>query len=277
VTVRVRRIVVAIDASPVSLAAVEASVELAARWDVEITGLFVEDVNLLRWGSLPFAREVGSFTAAVRPLRPPEVERRLRLQAGEARRALEAAARHLSVRVSFHTVRGAVAEQLLATLTEQDLLTVGTRGWAARAGWGSTARALAAAAPAHVLLLPRAAPPRAPVAAVYDGSAAGREALTIARDLAAGRLEDLRILCVATAEQDAAALAQDAASVLEDTERTARYASVATPRRSSVGRVARTLGARTLVLPVGSPGLADLAVEQLAEDFAGPVVLIRRE
>jgi nucleotide-binding universal stress UspA family protein len=57
---RIKRIVIAIDASPTSLAALEATAELAARWDAEILGVFVEDTDLLRMATLPFAGEVGS-------------------------------------------------------------------------------------------------------------------------------------------------------------------------------------------------------------------------
>ena len=51
---RFRRIVVAIDGTPTSLAALEATGELASAWGAELVGLFVEDTNLLRMASLPY-------------------------------------------------------------------------------------------------------------------------------------------------------------------------------------------------------------------------------
>ncbi len=51
-----RRVVVAVDGSPTSLAAMEATGELASVWGAEMVGLFIEDTNLLRMASLPFAR-----------------------------------------------------------------------------------------------------------------------------------------------------------------------------------------------------------------------------
>ena len=43
-----RRVVVAVDGSPTSLAALEATAELAAVWGAEVVGLFVEDASLLK-------------------------------------------------------------------------------------------------------------------------------------------------------------------------------------------------------------------------------------
>ncbi|MBK7177644.1 MAG: universal stress protein [Chloroflexi bacterium] len=55
---KIQRILVALDASPHSLAALEAAIDLAERLDAELQGLFVEDINLLRLAQLPFAREL---------------------------------------------------------------------------------------------------------------------------------------------------------------------------------------------------------------------------
>ena len=80
-----RRIVVAIDGSPTSIAALEATAELASAWGSEVVGLFIEDTNLLRMASLPFAREVGSHSGAHRAINPDQFEREFRSQADRAR------------------------------------------------------------------------------------------------------------------------------------------------------------------------------------------------
>jgi nucleotide-binding universal stress UspA family protein len=53
-----RRILVALDASVNSLAAIEQAATLAANLEAEQLGLFVEDINLLRIATLPFARQI---------------------------------------------------------------------------------------------------------------------------------------------------------------------------------------------------------------------------
>ena len=52
------RILVALDASPQSEAALRAAAELAALLEAELEGLFVEDINLLHLCGLPFGREI---------------------------------------------------------------------------------------------------------------------------------------------------------------------------------------------------------------------------
>ena len=65
----IRRILVAVDASTHSLAALEAASVLAEVLNAELVGIFVEDINLLRLAGLPFAREVRYQSALDRPLR----------------------------------------------------------------------------------------------------------------------------------------------------------------------------------------------------------------
>jgi len=71
----VRRVLVALDASPVSPEAAQAAAELAAQMQAQIEGLFVEDVTLLDLASLPLTAPVavGIPTPAVE--RPTAAER----------------------------------------------------------------------------------------------------------------------------------------------------------------------------------------------------------
>jgi hypothetical protein len=59
----IRRILIALDASPDGLSALETSAWLAARMNAELQGLFVEDESLLRIAEIPLAREVPYFSA----------------------------------------------------------------------------------------------------------------------------------------------------------------------------------------------------------------------
>ncbi|MFW5810637.1 MAG: universal stress protein, partial [Thermodesulfobacteriota bacterium] len=55
----IRRILVALDASPASLEGLKTAAELAERLNAELYGLFVEDIDLLRAVELPFVTEIG--------------------------------------------------------------------------------------------------------------------------------------------------------------------------------------------------------------------------
>jgi hypothetical protein len=117
--VSVRRITV-VQESAQAARALDAVVETAAALEAELTGLFVEDVGLLHFAGLPFAREIGAFSARALDVRT--MERRLRSQAEEARRALAAAVEGKPLRWSFRVERGSVPEQVRGALAEADLV-----------------------------------------------------------------------------------------------------------------------------------------------------------
>ncbi len=103
----IRRILVALDVSTHSLAALEAAVELAGRVEAEIEGLFVEDINLMRLAELPIALQLSLPTGLQRRIDAAVIEQEMRALAAEARNALETAAERTRVRWSFRVVRAA--------------------------------------------------------------------------------------------------------------------------------------------------------------------------
>lgn len=108
--------------------ALDAVAEAAAALEAELLWLFLEDVDLLHFAALPFAREIGA-SARRRGLDVQTMERRLRSQAEEARRALAAAAQGKPIRWSFRIERGSVPERVLSALADADLVVLlGERG-----------------------------------------------------------------------------------------------------------------------------------------------------
>lgn len=188
----IRHILVALDASADSAAALEAAAGLAALLGAELHGLHVEDVNLLRLPGLSLTTEIDLLTGEPRPLAAEMLERHLRRRAERARRALEQVGRRTRVRWTFRTARGRVAAELLAA--EADLVTLGVRGHSLRRGPGSTARELLEGARAPVLLLRRGARLGRTVHAVHDGSPAARRAVRVATDLARRQGAPLTVL-----------------------------------------------------------------------------------
>jgi len=81
--VRIRRVIACF--SPGYGARPELVARLAREMQAELLGLFIEDVELLRFAALPFAREIGGASAQARAVDLASLERELRAQA----RALE--------------------------------------------------------------------------------------------------------------------------------------------------------------------------------------------
>jgi len=273
----IRRILVALDASPHSRSALEAAAELAARFQAELQGLFVEDVNLLRLAELPFAREVGFFSAARRRLDGGEVEQQLRARARRVHQLLAAAANRVRVQWTFRVARGAIASELLAAEAEADLIILGRAGWSLtrRGGLGSTARAILARGTCLTLILQADTCLAGPVLVVYDGSALARRALAAATALLPAEQGYLIVLTPVEGSGEARKLWAQAAGLLRAWRGMVRYRSLAESNVPRLVRVLRIEGCGTLVLPAQSALLQDDALLALLDEMAIPVLLVR--
>lgn len=122
-----RRVVVALDASARSREAARLAAALARGLGVELAGLFVEDVNLLRLAGLPFARQIPVSGGPPRRVEPAAMEAQLRALAAAARQDLARAASSVHVAWTFEVRRGALPAEALAAAGESDLLLLATR------------------------------------------------------------------------------------------------------------------------------------------------------
>lgn len=205
----IRRIVVALDASPDSLAALQASAELASVFPAELVGLYVEDVNVLRLAGWTHATEIDLLSARSRRISTRDLERQLRIQAARARQTLERLAEQRAVEWTFRTARGRVSAELLGA--GADLITLGVRGHGQGRGPGSTVQRLLEAARSPVLLTRRGIALGGTVHVVDDGTAASERALEVAAGLARRRGLPLAVLRITPRERVIAAEREAAA------------------------------------------------------------------
>jgi len=119
---KVRRVVVKMDAEARSPAVLAAAVALADKLQAELVGLFVEDANLLHFAAFPFTCEVCFPSATRREVDTAAMQRMLRGLAEDARKTLALAAGGSAVRWSFEITRGSAAGALLAAVTDADLV-----------------------------------------------------------------------------------------------------------------------------------------------------------
>jgi nucleotide-binding universal stress UspA family protein len=158
--VKIRRIVVGLDTAPHSRPALAAAAALAGELGAELEALFVESDDMHHLAGLPFARELGFSSAAMRPIDRAGLERALEAHVREARRALAALAGTHAGRWSLRVERGSVSEQLRAASTEADLTVVGV------SRWGPEALRLAREATATLVVLTPGAAARGPLVAI---------------------------------------------------------------------------------------------------------------
>jgi len=198
-----RRILVALDASPLSHAALEEAAVMAAGLSAELTGIFVVDTELLRLSALPVAHETGLTSARRRTLDPDSMERALKVQANQARLALEKVANRHRLQSSFYLGRGNVVSELTEAARQADLIAMGVIGHMGLVGkrLGSTARGVRALSRCSLLLTALDDQHGGPVVVVCSASADSSRALEFGVELAERRNSELVVLLCGSGEE----------------------------------------------------------------------------
>ncbi len=268
---KIRRILVAIDASPQSLAALEAAAELAADLDAELVGIYVEDINLIRLAALPVVLETGEASARTRRLKSSRMDRQLRSQAARAAQAMAVAASRAQVRWSFTVARGSIETELLQAASAADLFILGRAGWSGKRRLGSTARKLVAAGNNRTMIIERGERLLPTLMTVYDGSDQSKRALDTAISLG----EYLAVGIVAEDEDQARALQSEVAAILDLLGLKARYRWLVRADTSELANMVRTQEECIVILPGESPLLEGKSLPEALDEFECPVLLVQ--
>jgi len=272
--VRIRRILVGVDASEGSLAALRVSAELARALDAELVGLFVEDRDVVALAGLPFAREVAADSGEARPLEREALRRDLDALRRRARRILERTARTSRIRWSFRSAEGPVPSELDRAAREADLVIVGVRS---RSGGrpGSTARALLGSdRPVMVVRVGTRTPTDRCVRVAWDGSAGAVEGLRLAATVARARRCDLRV--VDMAQEGGPSDSRDVPSLGDVLRDLAVPARVVRPRAAGTAGLLEGLtlaGAGLVILPRTLFG-DELRRGRLLRIVDGPILVV---
>jgi hypothetical protein len=233
---------------------------LAAQPHSTIVGLFLEDINLLRLGELPSARELCRVTITERRLETGEIQRQLRVRARTLQRALEATAVKAGAQWAFRTARGTLASLLAEAARETDLLIL-----------GPAPRALPR--PLDLTLVSVARQAAGPILALFDGSAASGRAVMLAAELARERARRLIVYCLTTGEQDEHALHARLEGLLGGRHTELRCAE--SPGLEPLLKAARSEAASLLVIGDSAALWEPAAVRALEQRLNCPAVVVR--
>ena len=271
----IRRILVALDASPHSLAALEAAIELAGRFHAELAGIFVEDADLLRSTQLPFSREVSVFSATRRELDTRELERQFRARSRRIERLLAGATQAAKIRWTYRVVRGAVPSEVMSAASEADVVILGRAGWSLvrRQDMGSTARAIVGRTSGLALILHEGTCLEAPLLVAYDGSYLSRRALEVARRLLRSREETLIVLLLAERGQ-VQELREQVLDLLGRNEVRVSFRVLKELTPSGLAQMVYGGPCGLLVLPAYSRALRRGTLGELLDRLAVPVLLV---
>ncbi len=271
----IRRILIALDASPHSLAALRAAAELAAHLEAELSGLFVEDINLLRISDLPFTRQVSYYSATISRVDRQEIEQQLRAQAAYARRMLQNHAENRRVRSTFRVARGAIAEELINAAMENDLLILGKAGWSRRKRLGSTTLVMISQSPRHTLILQQGARLAHPLGVLYDGSENSRRALLVAQRLRRSETEFLYVIIMAQSADRARFLQEEANDWLRQRGIEGRFHWLISPTANILSGIVNTEHLGALIIPANSEQISEEILIELLNGLEIPAFLVR--
>lgn len=270
------RVLILLDGSRLSLAALEAAAEIASVRNAEVLGIFVEETNLLRAAGYGFAREVGGSSGLARPLEVAALETRMQTLAEQARRTLQQTMAGRGLVQSLKLCRGRVAEEVLNLMQPDDLVVLGRVGWSCFPGarLGSTARILLRQAPCEVLLWvePRHQRQSRVVALLNHDQGANHRAVRVGAELARRSKQPLSVLIRSKPEDDSA-LAED---ILTYLQREGIAAGVKQIPESSAGAAVRAIqeeSATQLVVSRSSSLFADQGAESLLSELNVPITV----
>jgi hypothetical protein len=174
-SVKQRRILVAMDSNAESLAGLRRAATLASELRIELAGLFLEDINLLRMSELP-GHEIILGSGSRKSTSRAEMEQQMRHRAAAARREVERLAQAFSLSWTFEVRRAGLDSALREAARSNELV----------------CSALAPPPLPHAAARPRTSRRRAvyphgpvraprPVLALYEGAEGGARVLELAQ------------------------------------------------------------------------------------------------
>lgn len=270
------RVLILLDGSRLSLAALEAAAEIAVARNAEVLGIFVEEINLLRTAGYGFAREVGSSSGLARPLEVAALEARMQALAEQARCSLQQTMTRRGLVQSLKLCRGRVAEEVLSLMLPQDLVVLGRVGWSSIPGTrlGSTARVLLRQAPGDVLLWaePRLQRQNRVVVLLNHDQGANHRAIRVGAELARRSNQPLSVLIHSKSEDDQS-VAEAMLTYLQREGIAARVKRISATSADATVRAIQEEGVTQLVVSRTSSLFDDQGAEALLSEMNLPITV----
>lgn len=273
----VRRIVVAIDNNSQTSGALDVAASLASYLNSELSGLYVEDINLVRLAALPIGREICFPNGICRDFTDQQLDAEYREQSTSARHAIARSASRARVTYSFRVARGQVEAEVISAAGEADLLVLGTGDspLRPRRRLGRTALAALEHAPRSILIAKPHAHPINKLLVCFDGTEGGKRALQAAVRISGARTGSLTVLIAAEDLDKAAALRQEVGEILAPLDVQPNFLHCSKPTPEQTSALASRSEANLLVVGSDSPMMAGDRRTALIEAVNCPVLLVR--
>lgn len=191
-----QRILVAVDTSSHSRAALRAAAELAQQLEGQLHGLFVQDETWHKISKMPSVVSVNELTGRTQTLEEQYLKEQIKRLKRRLRRRLKTVSRENRIPHTWKTVQGRVEEEILRAAQEADLITIGRRGssFPEKRKLGSSAKTIIRTAEKPVLILKKGLRLGNSITAIYDGSEESQQGIKVALRMAQKNESTLTIL-----------------------------------------------------------------------------------
>lgn len=273
----IRHILVALDASPHSLAALETAADMAAYLEAELSALFIEDINLLNLADLPFIKQVDPLSASLLPLDRQHISRQFRMQAIRARKALEQVADRTHVQWSFRVIRGHVTTEIMTAASEADLVILGKVGWSPtkEKRLGATAQKILSEGPCLTLVIQQGIRIELRVMVLCDNSGDAQMALEVAVQIMQGKTGQLTLLLSVEDENVLQETRAQIDTFLQDYDLKAHYYALTDINAQKLASLVNREKIGVLLLPGSSHLLKEESLQTLLKQAECPVLIVR--
>lgn len=197
-----KKILVALDASPNALAALELAAEWACLMRAELEGVFVEEQDWISYGKHPFMKEVMDFTGTISTFTEEHVEREIRLLTNRIHTVFEQTCRIMETPFQFKTCRGSVTDKIREAAKEADLVIMGRVGYSAlwKKSIGRSTQEIIKAINKPVLIYQRGVGIGSYILVILEDSEIGKKVLDTALMLARNLNKQLRFFVFSETE-----------------------------------------------------------------------------
>ena len=237
----------------------ETAARLAAHQNAELTALFVEDINLIRFAGLPFAREIDVISLNEQQFDLLKMTTALEKQVQQIRRLLAQVKEQSKHPVSLKVVRGHYFAEAISAAADVELLLLNQRG----------SRLLA-----KTDLHRRSREKIRPVWVVFDESPAAARSLVLGVELMQSHHAELNIVLKVHSEENIAALKEQVHQFVAGSDKKVHFYVGMKDDLSAILPFILQRGCSILIMSKDDSGPSQQMVSLISEKGGCPVLLV---
>lgn len=276
-TISFTKILVALDSSKHSRAALESAAFFAKLLGANLHGLFVHDSQWLRVSRLPTLFEINERTGEIIPIAKESIEKQIQLLEQNIKEQFDLISEQNKLKHTWKSVQGAVRDKVLEAARDADLVTIGMvgRSFYKSDKLGSTARAVIQEADKPVLILQERFRLNEKIITVYDGTNTSKTGVKLAALLAERNNNKLVVIDLTYGTREAAEVEKILMQLLDDSTQDFDILTLKDPNIGKFLFLLNRLNGGLLVIPKTERYTKSSNLERILKTVKSPVLLMK--